>query len=416
MKNIRFSFFIFLFLIFGFANAFSIRYANHEGFFRVVFQTDKEVAWKEKPYPKDKILVITIEDINRNEIKNLKSKLENALKDYVKRVDVITRGRTLKLVIKFNKNAVGYKIFALKSPYRIVLDVVISPQDDEKEELNLTPDYSKKKKKNNVIAKIIKNKTTSKVSSKKVKRIAKVNKIKVSKKRIKKFSLKNIKRKNRKIIIVLDPGHGGKDPGATANGLKEKDVVLKFAKRIKFYLERDGRFKVYLTRENDKFVPLYERSLFAIKKNADMFISIHCNALPKNRSMTGTYVYTLNLKGAKSKMARIVERRENKIVMKYIKVSANNYVNRIVADLAVSSTMIEGRKFSKYLKKYLGRTTKFRKIESANFAVLKTPGIPSVLIETLFITTPKDAKKLKNWYFRDKFSYSVYLAIVDYFF
>ncbi len=415
MKRIKFSFFIFLFLIFGFANAFSIRYANHEGFFRVVFQTDKEVAWKEKPYPKDKILVITIEDIDRNEIKSLKSKLDKALKDYVKRVDVITRGRTLKLVIKFNKNAVGYKIFALKSPYRIVLDIVVSPQDDEKEELRLIPDYSKLKKKD-VIARIIKNKTTSNVLSKKVKRIAKVDKIKVSKKKVKKSSLKNIKRKNRKIIIVLDPGHGGKDPGATANGLKEKDVVLKFAKRIKFYLERDGRFKVYLTRKNDKFVPLYERSLFAIKKNADMFISIHCNALPKNRSMTGTYVYTLNLKGAKSKMAKIVERRENKIVMKYIKVSANNYVNRIVADLAVSSTMIEGRKFSKYLKKYLGRTTKFRKIESANFAVLKTPGIPSVLIETLFITTPKDAKRLKNWYFRDKFSYSVYLAIVDYFF
>ncbi len=412
MRIYKLSLFIFLFLIYSFANAFSIRYANHEGFFRVVFQTDKEVAWKEKPYPKDKILVITIEDIDRNEIKNLKSELENALKDYAKRVDIITRGKTLKIVIKFKKNAVGYKIFALKNPYRIVLDIVIAPKED-KEELRLTPDYSKLKKKD-IIGEIIKKKTTTKSNRKELKKIKKV--VKVNKKKIKKHSLKNIKRKNRKIVIVLDPGHGGKDPGATANGIKEKDVVLKIAKRVKYYLEKDGRFKVYLTRNSDKFIPLYKRSLFAIKKNADMFISIHCNALPKNRSMTGTYVYTLNLRGAKSKMAKIVERRENKIVMKYIKVSTNNYVNRIVADLAVSSTMIEGRKFAKYLKKYIKRTTKFRKIESANFAVLKTPGIPSVLIETLFITTPKDAKRLKNWYFRDKFSYSIYLAIVDYFF
>jgi len=403
---------LFFIISFQIAQAFTVRYALHEGFFRVVFQTDKEVAWKQRPYPKDKILVITIEDISREEVKNLESVLEKALKDYVDRVDTITRGRTLKIIIKFKKTAPGYKIYSLKSPYRIVLDIVISPKEENREELHLTPDYSKLKKKD-VIAEIIKNKTTPKVSSKKVRKIVKVNK-----KRIKRYSLKNIKRKNRKIVIVLDPGHGGKDPGATANGLKEKDITLKFAKRIKFYLERDGRFKVYLTRSSDRFVPLYERSLFAIQKNADMFISIHCNALPKNRSMTGTYVYTLNLRGAKSKMAKIVERRENKIVMRYMKVSANNYVNRIVADLAVSSTMIEGRKFAKFIRKYIKRTniSKFKKIDSANFAVLKTPGIPSVLVETLFITSPKDAKKLKNWYFRDKFSYVIYLAVVDYFF
>ena len=215
---------------------------------------------------------------------------------------------------------------------------------------------------------------------------------------------------------MLDPGHGGRDAGAVANGLKEKDVNLKIARRLKYYLEKDGRFKVYLTRDRDKFVPLYERTLFAIRKNADMFISIHCNALKRNRKYTGTYIYTLNIRGARSKIARLVEKRENKIVLKYMKVSSNRYVNRIVADIAISNTMTEGRRFAKYLKKYLKKRTKFRKIDSANFAVLKTPGIPSVLIETLFITSPKDAKKLKSWYFRDKFSYSIYLAIYDYFF
>ena len=405
MKKIKYllSFLLFI-LLFNFANALTVRYALHQGFLRIVFQTDKEVAWKERPYPRDKILVITIEGIDRSEVKNVKSQLEKALKNYANRVDVIDRSNTLKVIIKFNDKAPGYKIFSLKSPYRIVLDIVTSPLEENNEDLKTIPDYSKKLKKKDVIADIIKKKG-------KIKRIKKV-----AKRKIKKSHLKIVKRKHRKIIIVLDPGHGGKDPGATANGLKEKDVTLKFAKRIKYYLEKDGRFKVYLTRNTDKFIPLYERSLFAIKKNADMFISIHCNALPKDKTYTGTYVYTLNLKGAKSKMARIVERRENKIVMKYIKVSSNSYVNRIVADLAVSSTMIEGRRFSKYLKKHLRKITKFRKIDSANFAVLKTPGIPSVLIETLFITTPEDAKKLKSWHFRDKFSYSVYKAIADYFF
>ena len=440
MLKVRYLLILFLLVFFQLSYAFTVRYALHknEGFFRVVFQTDKEVAWKEKPYPKDKILVITIEDIDREEVKDLKNTLEKALKEYVKKVDIITRGRTLKIVIKFKKTAPGYKIYSLKSPYRIVLDIVISPEEEEKEELYLTPDYSKKKNKKDVIAEIIKKKSSTaktvkkvnklksnskKVSakSKKIKvenRVAKKRavRVKVSKKTVKRHKLRSIKRRNRKIVIVLDPGHGGKDPGATANGLKEKDITLKIAKRLKYYLEKDGRFKVYLTRNRDKFVPLYKRSLFAVQKNADMFISIHCNALPKNKTFTGTYVYTLNLRGARSKMAKIVEKRENKVVMKYVRVSANNYVNRIVADLAVSSTMTEGRKFSKYLRKYLKRITKFRKVDSANFAVLKTPGIPSVLIETLFITTPKDAKKLKSWHYRDKFSYYVYLAIVDYFF
>ncbi len=415
MLKIRYTIYFLLFLfVVNFANAFSVRYALHDGFFRVVFQTDKEVAWKEKPYPRDKILVITIEDVNKDEVKNLKETLEKALKDYVSKIGVITRGKTLKIVIKFKNNAPGYKIFSLKSPYRIVLDIVISPVGEDKEkDIYISPDLSKRKN-IDVIGRIIKER--SNIHNKRVVKKRSIKSVKVAKRKFFKHKLKAVRKRKRKIVVVLDPGHGGKDPGATANGLKEKDVTLKIAKRIKTYLERDGRFKVYLTRNGDKFVPLYKRSLFAIKKNADIFISIHCNALPSNKSFTGTYVYTLNLRGARSKMAKIVESRENKIVMRYIKVSGNSYVNRIVADLAVSSTMVEGRKFAKHLKKHLRRITRFRKIDSANFAVLKTPGIPSVLIETLFITSPRDANRLKSWKFRDKFSYSVYRAIVDYFF
>jgi len=133
-----------------------------------------------------------------------------------------------------------------------------------------------------------------------------------------------------KKIIVIDPGHGGKDPGAIANGLREKDVNLKIAKKLKKILEKDPRFKVYLTRNSDRFVDLYNRTVFAVKKNADLFI-----------------------RGARSKIARLVEKRENRAVINYVRVSTNPVVNRIMADLAISTTMTEGRSFAYYLRKHL---------------------------------------------------------------
>jgi len=112
------------------------------------------------------------------------------------------------------------------------------------------------------------------------------------------------------VVVVIDPGHGGKDPGAIANGLKEKNVNLKIAKKLKKMLESSRLYKVYLTRYSDRYVDLYTRTVYAVKKKADIFISIHCNA-SENIKNRGTYIYTLNLKGAKSKLARLVERREN---------------------------------------------------------------------------------------------------------
>jgi len=222
----------------------------------------------------------------------------------------------------------------------------------------------------------------------------------------------------KKKVIVIDPGHGGHDPGAMANGLKEKDINLKVALKLKNYLEKDGRFKVYLTRDDDYFVPLYDRTLIALEKKADLFISIHTNA-SENPNLSGTYVYTLNLKGATSKLAKMVEERENKTVLNVVKVSTNPNVNKIVADMAISHTMTEGLNFAKFIEvnaKNLLPDTEFKRIESANFAVLKTPSIPAVLVETAFITNEKDAKLLANDKFLDNLAKVLYKSIVDYFF
>ncbi|MGC8868811.1 MAG: N-acetylmuramoyl-L-alanine amidase, partial [Sulfurihydrogenibium sp.] len=222
----------------------------------------------------------------------------------------------------------------------------------------------------------------------------------------------------KKRVIVIDPGHGGHDPGATANGLREKDINLKVALKLKKYLEKDGRFVVYLTREDDTYVPLYDRTLIALEKKADLFISIHTNA-SENPNLSGTYVYTLNLKGATSKLAKMVEERENQTVLKVVKVSANQNVNKIIADMAISHTMTEGLNFAKFIEinaKNLLKDTEFKRIDSANFAVLKTPSIPAVLVETAFITNERDAKLLADDKFLDNFAKVLYKSIADYFF
>lgn len=224
--------------------------------------------------------------------------------------------------------------------------------------------------------------------------------------------------KGKKKTIVIDPGHGGQDPGAIGNGLVEKDINLKVAKMLKAILEKDPRFTVYLTREDDRFIPLYDRTLVALERNADLFISIHTNA-SENTNLYGTYVYTLNLRGATSKLARMVEERENKTVLNVVKVSANPNVNKIVADMAISHTMTEGLNFAKFVEvnfKNIVKDIEFKRIESANFAVLKTPSIPSILFETAFITNERDAQLLKDDKFLEKLAKVLYKSTTDYFF
>ena len=302
------------------------------------------------------------------------------------------------IYITLQENA-NYKYFSLSNPDRFVIDITNSSTTR-----NQSPKTEKKEKdyQADILDTILKNlENQTKNSS-----LSSFN-IEVPKN----FS-------GKKKIIVIDPGHGGHDPGAMANGLKEKDINLKVALKLKKYLEKDGRFKVYLTRDDDYFVSLYDRTLIALEKKADLFISIHTNA-SENPNLSGTYVYTLNLKGATSKLAKMVEERENKTVLNVVKVSANPNVNKIVADMAISHTMTEGLNFAKFIEvntKNLLPDTEFKRIESANFAVLKTPSIPAVLVETAFITNEKDAKLLADEKFLDNLARVLYKSVVDYFF
>jgi len=224
-------------------------------------------------------------------------------------------------------------------------------------------------------------------------------------------------------VIVVDAGHGGKDPGAIGyGGLREKEVNLAIAKRVAEFLRRDGRFKVILTRKGDYFVELYRRAEIALRNRADLFISIHSDAAPRrNPRAKGTQVFALSYKRAMEKKRQILRnRRYAKLVLGDAADIRSGVVKKVLADLAIDVTLTESvyfaRLLAKELRDVLGKDVYFKGINRAGFAVLKTPGIPSVLVETGFITNPSEAKKLKNPEFQKRVAWAIYRAIVKYFY
>jgi N-acetylmuramoyl-L-alanine amidase len=401
MKTLRYIFLSILICIF-YVEAFEIRTGIKDYGYRIVFDDVKNYEY----LPLFNTLIFKID----GEFKDSAIKLDPK---FVKSIeiskDIITKKTIIYLDINDN---IDPKVFGLSNPDRLVIDLK-ALNKKEKQSINENNNTAKENKEPK---KVISKKDSDDVLNK-ILRSLEMQTINGTSSDSTEIEIPKSFVGRRK-IIVIDPGHGGHDPGAMANSLREKDINLKVALKLKSFLERDPRFKVYLTREDDRFIPLYDRTLIALEKKADLFISIHTNA-SENPNLSGTYIYTLNLRGATSKLAKMVEERENKTVLNVIKVSANPNVNKIVADMAISHTMTEGLNFAKFAQIYLKRNlkdTEFKRIESANFAVLKTPSIPSVLVETAFITNENDAILLANDEFLEKFAQNLYKATVDYFF
>ncbi len=222
---------------------------------------------------------------------------------------------------------------------------------------------------------------------------------------------------------MVDAGHGGKDPGAIGyGGIREKDVNLAIAKKVAYYLRRDGRFRVILTRKGDYFVPLHRRAEIALRNRADLLISIHSDAAPRrNPRARGTQVFALSYKRAVEKKHQILRNRSYaRLVLGEAANIRSGLVKRVLADLAIDVTLSESlyfaRLLSKEMKRVIGKDVYFKGINRAGFAVLKTPGIPSVLVETGFITNPSEARKLRDPEFQRKVAWSIYRAIVRYFY
>ena len=205
----------------------------------------------------------------------------------------------------------------------------------------------------------------------------------------------------RDVIVVVDPGHGGKDPGAVgAKGEREKDVVLSIAQLLAKRLKREKGFDVKLVRNDDFFVPLRKRVEIARKHNADMFISVHADAAPR-LTASGASVYCLSEGGATSATARFMAQRENGADL----LGATSLLNLkdkdpmlagVILDMSMNATLAASLQLgSTVLGSLAGITTLHQKrVEQAGFAVLKSPDVPSILVETGFISNARDSQRL----------------------
>jgi len=219
--------------------------------------------------------------------------------------------------------------------------------------------------------------------------------------------------------IVLDPGHGGKDPGAVGYSKKhfEKEIVLELALKLKKKLEQQLDVVVLLSRDKDEFVSLQQRTKFANENHADLFISLHCNA-HRNSKVDGVEVYYLST--AKTDEARAVEALENQVVYEYEggKDAVKKYDDLafILADMAQSEHLEESYNLGANLQSALVNSTKSydRGVKQANFYVLRGAFMPAVLIEYGFLSNKDEEKKLANSSYQDKLIESTFTGIRDF--
>lgn len=205
---------------------------------------------------------------------------------------------------------------------------------------------------------------------------------------------------DRLIIVALDPGHGGEDPGAIGpSGLREKDVVLQVALKLRDKLNTQPGMRAFLTRDADFFVPLHERVRKARRVQADLFVSIHADAF-LNPQARGASVFALSQGGATSAAARWMANKENASDgIGGVNIKAKDaHVMRALLDMSTSAQIQDSLKLGGEVLGQIGKVGRLHKrnVEQAGFAVLKAPDIPSILVETAFISNPEEEAKLRD--------------------
>ena len=214
-------------------------------------------------------------------------------------------------------------------------------------------------------------------------------------------------KRSKKLIVAIDAGHGGEDPGAIGHRrLQEADVTLSIAKRLKAQLDLMPGITAVLTRTGDYFIPLRNRIELARRYQADLLISIHCNA-SRDRDATGTEIYFLSLTGATDEASRSVAEAKNAAdLIGGAPAQSGDDLLSILFDLRQNDTIRRSSELAKVLIDAVGADSRLvtRGVKQAGFVVLKAPEIPSVLIETAFVTNPREAAILKDAQFQTKFA------------
>ena len=226
----------------------------------------------------------------------------------------------------------------------------------------------------------------------------------------------------RLIIIALDPGHGGEDPGAIGpSGTREKDIVLQIARRLEARINASSvggnPMRAYLTRDADYFVPLGKRVAKARSVGADLFISIHADAFTTPQAR-GASVFALSERGGSSAAARWLAGTQNQAdAIGGLNIKADKSVQDILAAMSVSAQIRDSLKLGHHMLGAIGGFAKLHKpkVEQASFAVLKAPDIPSVLVETAFISNPDEEQLLRSAQHQDRLADGLMRGISQYF-
>lgn len=221
------------------------------------------------------------------------------------------------------------------------------------------------------------------------------------------------------IVVAVDAGHGGKDPGAHGpTGLEEKTVTLAIARKLARLIDAQPGMRAVLTRTGDYYVGLRERMAVARKADADIFISIHCNAV-RDPSVRGTAVYMLSQHGATSEQARWVADRENASDMVGgIDISdKSSQLASVLVDISQSATLDASFDLAARLLQQMGRVVpkQHASVQRAGFMVLKAPDIPSVLVETAFITNRQEERQLRSSQYQSKIAEQLLAGVRGYF-
>ena len=223
----------------------------------------------------------------------------------------------------------------------------------------------------------------------------------------------------RLIIVAIDAGHGGEDPGAKGRGgTYEKNVTLAIAQKLKARIDKESNMRAFLTRDADYYIPLHMRVAKARRVKADLFVSIHADAFVRPHAR-GSSVFALSESGASSAAAGWLAKRENDAdLIGGVNLDVRDpHLKQTLLDLSQTATIIDSLKLARSVLSEIGGINTLHKphVEQAGFAVLKAPDIPSILVETAFISNPDEEKRLKSNAYQEKMAEAVFIGIRNYF-
>jgi len=225
-------------------------------------------------------------------------------------------------------------------------------------------------------------------------------------------------RPGRDIVIAIDAGHGGKDPGAVGpKRTREKDVALQISRELAKRINAEPGMKAVLVRDRDIYIDHRDRMAIARRHKADLFVSVHAGAVDDRRAY-GASVYALSLKGASDEAARQLARRENASVGGVSLDDKDDVLASVLFDLSQSAALSASLDVGNMVAKQMGRMTKMHRktVQQAGFLVLKSPDLPSILVETAFISNPSEEKKLRDRGYQANLSNSILAGIREYFY